>query len=55
MLKINEIWIKDLAEAGAFELLKEMREGYTRIIPLEMLHIEDREICELIDECLQVK
>ncbi len=35
--------------------LKELRRGYVRHLPLELIHQEDRAICELIDNFLETR
>jgi hypothetical protein len=55
MTQDNEMLIYDLIEAGADEVLSEIRNGYTKHLPIELLHIEDREICEAIDHYFAAK
>ena len=49
MTKGNEILLRELIEAGNVQRLKEMRAGFLHDLPIELMHIEDREVCEAID------
>jgi hypothetical protein len=45
--------IIDLIKAGNVDVLTQIRDGYTRHLPIEIIHIEDRECFHIIDEYLK--
>jgi len=44
--------IDELFRSGNTFLLKEIRDGFTRWLPIELIHIDDRVLCEYINNLL---
>lgn len=44
--------VNELIKLEDVKTLKIIREGYTRNLPIELIHSDDRVICEIIDNFL---
>jgi hypothetical protein len=51
----TQLLLKDLIAEGKYDFLHQIRDGYTRELPLEKIHPEDRETCEAIDHFFKAK
>lgn len=55
MTKNNQFLLRELMESGMDRRLKEMKKEFLQVLPIELIHIEDREVCEAIDAYFEAK
>lgn len=46
----QKILVQALIDEGMDNELRRIRSEYTKFLPIELIHIDDRVICEIIDE-----